>query len=1197
MREKPESARVLPLYEVIEEEYRQLGLLDPARNLDEENGERSPWRVRAQDLLDLQGLARLLVDPPRGARLSAQDEAVNWLKDDLADRRSSGEVELRTLGADIEAFGKSRRGVPVPKDPCARDESTEVALLRSRVAAWLTDLVTKGHALGELDAFHRIQLSPYAREAMRRNVFESNRLLLEAVLPGHITRIRDVRLNALQEAADASPAAALCLSGGGIRSASFALGVVQALSRRRLFDQFHYLSTVSGGGYLGGWLSAWMAHTSAANVQQALGCSSKRAIEPEPTPLKHLRSYGNFLSPRLGFFSADTWTLAATVIRNLILNWLVLVPLIMATVMVPWLAVTALGLDPGRPGGAIDEVGATVILFIMGGLGTVLGVVSLFYVHRHAPQARPARERLENHEPSAEKWRRPTQRQFVKWCLLPLTISAILLTTTWFWAQTNYLVSFPLIGSLMVTLPLRDHTTGGHTVNTLLRMVPFLIIGLAFYGAAWRVRRRRPGAPASRWYRKISEGLLNILTGISAGVLLYWAADRVVRAVELMGRPGDAGVWDLPPAAWYTVLSLPIYLGVLLLGHHVYVGITGNQLFGRATDPEREWAARFHAWVLIVAVGWFGFSAIVIVGPALFRGVVLPWIVSGAGAVAGVATAVLTRSGKSEGDKAREGKRSTAVNVALALTVPVFVVVLIAAFSAADLWLIHRVGEAFAEGTLPPSEWMPFSAAQSVTAFVPIGLFLALGLLGVVMGALIDTNKFSLHAMYRARLIRAFLGASRPAGARDPDPFTGFDEDDNLPMLDLWPAERRKRETRAGETLAGETLAGETRAGETRAGEAAAAGTRTPPDPAADGAPRRAAPRPPLHVLNMALNLVGGSNLAWRDRKAESFTVSSLHAGSLQLGYRRTSSPPPDKPFDETGRFYGGETGISLGTAMTISGAAANPSMGYHSSPAVTFLMTLFNARLGWWLGNPGPAGNSTWHLSSPRTSFGPIINELFGLTDDTSAYVHLSDGGHFDNLGLYEMVLRRCRYIVVADAGCDPNCALQDLGTAIRLIRIDLGINITFDNFPIYPRSGGKTGKYWALGKIHYCEAGAAEDGYLIYLKPAFYGDEPRDIFNYGQDSAAFPHEGTGDQFYSEAQFESYRALGEHAANWMMGDLPVGKSLKDLLEGHLKEAKMQSRTNGHHRFGGASKRSGVRPGRVKPSTPELIRAAPDPTR
>ena len=91
--------------------------------------------------------------------------------------------------------------------------------------------------------------------------------------------------------------------------------------------------------------------------------------------------------------------------------------------------------------------------------------------------------------------------------------------------------------------------------------------------------------------------------------------------------------------------------------------------------------------------------------------------------------------------------------------------------------------------------------------------------------------------------------------------------------------------------------------------------------------------------------------------------------------------------------------------------------------------MTLLNARLGAWLGNPGSAGNRTWRQSGPRTAIGSLVKEAFGLTTNTNEYVYLSDGGHFENLALYKMVLRRCRHIVVLDSGCDAQFTLRRPG------------------------------------------------------------------------------------------------------------------------------------------------------------------------
>jgi hypothetical protein len=252
--------------------------------------------------------------------------------------------------------------------------------------------------------------------------------------------------------------------------------------------------------------------------------------------------------------------------------------------------------------------------------------------------------------------------------------------------------------------------------------------------------------------------------------------------------------------------------------------------------------------------------------------------------------------------------------------------------------------------------------------------------------------------------------------------------------------------------------------------------------------------------------------------------------------------------------------------------------MGYHSSPVLAFIMTLFNVRLGAWFGNPSKCGGDSYKDKAPKFGFLHLVREALGLTDDRDEYVYLSDGGHFENLGLYEMVLRRCKNIVVSDAGCDPNCALEDLGNAIRKVRIDLGIPIDIEDFSIASRKS-RSSKYCAIGRIRYSIVDAADgrekydldpkkphplDGTLIYLKPAISGDEPKDVFNYSAQSSFFPHEPTSDQWFSESQFESYRALGFHIVKTMSrgnnekweanGNASLEKFIK-RAESYLKKA------------------------------------------
>ena len=347
----------------------------------------------------------------------------------------------------------------------------------------------------------------------------------------------------------------------------------------------------------------------------------------------------------------------------------------------------------------------------------------------------------------------------------------------------------------------------------------------------------------------------------------------------------------------------------------------------------------------------------------------------------------------------------------------------------------------------------------------------------------IQVNRFSLNGFYRNRLDRAFLGAARKN--RKASPFTGFSSQDNVRMNLLKPV----------------------------------AGGKAVLYP----------------VINVALNVTQSENLAWQERKAEPFIFSPCYSGSGMLipevplgGTERVGAYIPSDVYGGSEPDFGMRgSGVSLATAMSISGAAASPNMGYHSSPATAFLMTLFNVRLGAWLPNPARAktlGNDVG-LSGPGRSLRPILYELAGATNDQGKEIYLSDGGHFENLGLYEMIRRRCRFIVVSDAGADPECSFEDLGNAVRKVKIDLGIDIDFEELRISSRTKPVRPQFaWALGKIAYPEG----EGHLLYIKPSFFGDHvPVDIRSYASRSATFPHETTADQFFSESQFESYRHLG----------------------------------------------------------------------
>jgi hypothetical protein len=267
------------------------------------------------------------------------------------------------------------------------------------------------------------------------------------------------------------------------------------------------------------------------------------------------------------------------------------------------------------------------------------------------------------------------------------------------------------------------------------------------------------------------------------------------------------------------------------------------------------------------------------------------------------------------------------------------------------------------------------------------------------------------------------------------------------------------------------------------------------------------------------MNLGGSSDLSLHTRHSASFTISPTHIGSTHLtkeggepdkGYRAHADCHPDDQ-------------VMLGQAIAVSGAAASPNMGYHTSPAVAFLLTVFNVRLGWWF--PNPVSTRTYLPASPLFSLRYQLLELFGVASEKSDYLMISDGGHFENLAVYELIRRKCKLIVASDAECDEGMRFEGLGTLIRMCEVDFGARITIDTSELELRpTEHLSARRFALGDIHYADG---SEGLLIYLKAAMNGTEDASVRQYKATHHSFPHESTGDQFYGEDQFESYRRLG----------------------------------------------------------------------
>ena len=348
----------------------------------------------------------------------------------------------------------------------------------------------------------------------------------------------------------------------------------------------------------------------------------------------------------------------------------------------------------------------------------------------------------------------------------------------------------------------------------------------------------------------------------------------------------------------------------------------------------------------------------------------------------------------------------------------------------------------------------------------------------------IDINLFSLHHFYRNRLVRAYLGAS------------------NYPE----PEERIRSPVSPPRMMCACACC-------------AINGHFTSSTPrsisrAATSWPGRRAGR----VRSPSRRCTAVSNTARRAR-----LPASRETPQPLGGYRPTAS-------------YQSRWGTYLGSAMSISGAAASPLSGYHTSAPLAALMTIFNVRLGQWLGNPADA--EAWQRSSPSFGARYLLKELTASANTDAKFLYLSDGGHFENLGLYELVRRGCRLIIATDAGCDPDYAFDDLANAVRKCSIDLGAEIEIDVGALRPGDAFKhTRTHHAVGLIHYADG---NEGVLLYLKASLTGGEAPDILNYATNHPAFPHDTTADQAFDEDQFESYRKLGFHIGDELFGAIRV---------------------------------------------------------
>lgn len=819
---------------------------------------------------------------------------------------------------------------------------------------------------------------------------------------------------------------ALCLSGGGVRSAAFCLGALQSLASARLLAQFDYLSTVSGGGYIGSFLQMLISRLGVSGAQSEL------ARVTAPPELASLRNYTNYLSPGGGIFSLNTWAGIVLYLRNVLLNFVVYLPLLMLPVLGAIVARTS-----------VWAIGHSMIAkAVTLALAVLALAVGTFATAKRLPDHR------QNQRTGVVEY--AGNAAVVAWVLWPALGYAALAS-----------LSLGLVDRLDAPrLPLWS-------------LIVAYVLGLgAGYGAAWVTAGSRSDQ-APKLYRH-NAGAWVCATFVSAGIVClgWWL-------LSFVGASQEPQVVTVAGPLWFLI--------AISIHSTVFVGVRRESAF---FDLDREWLARASALKLRAGLVWAGFS---------FACLSVTWFLAVRGQTGSWAAWVVSGGAiGSGGIAAWLGQQATAKIGAL-ISMPdmlqpilgkllpvlsgIFILGVIAALGrSADL--IDGAAQDFWQAHWPRSFTGAF--AWPILVVPPVfALLLALLVFGFI-NVRVNVNRYSMHAVYRNRLSRSFLGTAR--AHRRPDPFTDFDPDDNVPLYRL-----------AGEQ-GGRKL---------------------------------------FPVLNLTLNLTHGGAAAWSERMAMAFTATPFACGAPLLPrFGEDRHAAPTGAYWAT-RYYAGHenrgdhgpsNGLSLATAMTISGAAVSPNWGYHSSPLTAFVMTLFNVRLGAWLPNPGSRNTpKEMNLAIPDRSLSSLVGDLSGMAGDTGKSIYLSDGGHFENLGLYEMLRRRCHSILVIDAGQDENCTFEDLGNALRKSSIDMGISV---NFPkemlIFPRGNTDIGKAlgYAVGMVEYPDKGRPT-GTIIYLKPTLLTDVPKDVLAFANLDNAFPHDSTADQFFNEGRFESYRSLG----------------------------------------------------------------------
>ena len=800
----------------------------------------------------------------------------------------------------------------------------------------------------------------------------------------------------------------LALSGGGIRSATFCLGFLQAISAKRLLGTVDYLSTVSGGGYIGSFLGALFARPV---LDEQIGPDRVSTVmnilsDPFSKAIRWLRENGRYLSPN---GAGDLWAALALEIRN-------------------WCSV--------------------VLVMGLSFLTLFLGLNALRATLARSPQAGAF---------LAVWFPQPTGTEF------------------WWWSPVLLLVG------------------------------PATVPAVVLSWGAWLIPRTKEGSRAlPQWCAAIA------LIGFCASGLMA----------------GDATIGLYRPVFW-----IILALGVITVGFSLYVvsrtwniaGLLGQEQASR-TDALRVKRVYLNTWlaqVLLVMVVLLVFGVLDSLGQSLY----LHWMARGLSLKALAAATGLA----SLLPLGRKLMALAKLLPASARKLPLGAIATVAGVLGFGLFLLNLnlLGHAIAwNWTLPGASDRMSAEVLAVAGAASLVLSWLLG------NHIPFLNGSSLQLLYGSRLARAYLGASNPKRHHA----EGCAITNMIPGDDLW-LDGYHPHARGG----------------------------------------------PLHLINVTFNETcsAKSHTEQRDRKGLQFAIGpcglsvgrsdhALWKEPVSGDDRGAKEIVPIKRSSDGSEFAifpipaGGTRSvenISIGHWVALSGAAFGTGTGSGNSLGFSLVAGLTNVRLGYWWDShvgPGDRANATPPTVSQR--FGRLFTAVFPvqsyLLDEWLARFHgparrhwyLSDGGHFENTAIYELIRRRLPHIVCCDCGQDEAYVFGDLSNLVRKARIDFRAEITvLDRAqlnqlrgvaipePVFSEIGSldefdqkTTRKHHALLAVVRYENRTMPESLILFVKPAVAGNEPPDLREYEHSHPAFPNEPTTDQFFDEAQWESYRKLGE---------------------------------------------------------------------